>query len=120
MSLPEDMVGTDGLTEADKDSKLSPGENLYEMLQTVAETINSTPSLREELKGTQGWINAVIGIRTDDNRMQQGVIIKHGKITVTKDKVPEDAGATLVFATEQDLMDYQTASADDKIGRAHV
>ncbi|HDL65280.1 MAG TPA: formate acetyltransferase [Proteobacteria bacterium] len=113
MSLPEDMVGTDGLTEADKDSKLSPGENLYEMLQTVAETINSTPSLREELKGTQGWINAVIGIRTDDNRMQQGVIIKDGKITVIKDKLPEDAGATLVFATEQDLIDYQTATADD-------
>ena len=113
MSLPEDMVGTDGLTQDDKDSKLSPGENLYEMLQTVAETINSTPSLREELKGTQGWINAVIGIKTDDKRMQQGVIIKDGKITVIKDKVPEDAGATLVFATEQDLIDYQTATADD-------
>ena len=40
MSLPEDMVGTDGLTQADKDSKLSPGENLYKTLQSVAETIN--------------------------------------------------------------------------------
>ncbi|MCD4784345.1 MAG: formate acetyltransferase [Candidatus Eremiobacteraeota bacterium] len=94
-------------------TKLSAKKEMYELLQSVAQTFNSTPSLQEELKGTQGWINATVGIRTGDNQVQQAVIIKDGKISVIQDSIPKDAGATLVFATEKDLADYQKANVDD-------
>jgi len=93
-------------------AELTPNEEMYRRLQHVAETFNQTPSLQEELKGTQGWINAIIGIRTDDNRLQQALIIKDGQVGVIKDRVPKEAGASLVFATEKDLLDYQNADAD--------
>jgi len=94
-------------------TELSANEKMYSMLQSVAETFNSTPSLQEELKGTQGWINAVIGIKTDDNQIQYGLIIKDGLITTIKDSVPKEAAAILVFATEKDLINYQSADSDD-------
>ncbi|MBW2204319.1 MAG: hypothetical protein JRF52_09550, partial [Deltaproteobacteria bacterium] len=95
------------------ETELSANEKIYSMLQSMAETFNSTPSLQEELNGTQGWINAIIGIRTDDNRIQHGLIIKDGQVTVVKDSVPKEARASLVFATQKDLIAYQTADNDD-------
>ncbi len=88
-------------------------DGMYKLLQSVTEKFNSTPSLQEELKGTQGWINATIGIRTDDNRVQYGVIIKDGQVSVIKDSIPKEVDATLAFVTEKDLSDYQNANADD-------
>jgi len=95
------------------DTITSASEQIYAMIQSLADTINSSPDLQEELKGTQGWINAVIRIKTDDNVIQHGLIIKDGCVSVTKDKIPEDAAASLVFATEKDLLAYQTADNDD-------
>ncbi len=90
----------------------SASANAIELLQSVAETFNSTPSLQEELKGTQGWINATIGLRTEDDRMQLAVIIKDGHVSA-EDYVPKDVDATLLFRTEKDFNDYQAAKKDD-------
>ena len=99
--------------EPNENSKLTPDENLYKMLQSATEIFNSTPSLKEEMKGTGGWINATIGVKTDDNKIQHGIIIKDGELSLVKGSVPKEAGATLVFATEKDLADYQNASSDE-------
>ncbi|MBU1118756.1 formate acetyltransferase [Patescibacteria group bacterium] len=96
---------------------LSKGESaekkiLLENITSMIETFNTTPSLQEELKGTQGWINATIGFKIDnDKNMRMAVVIKDGKITVRK-SIPKNADATLVFATKKDLTDYKTASKD--------
>ena len=93
-------------------TKSSASEQIYAMIQGLADAINSNPALQSELKGTQGWINAVLGFKTDDDVIKHGLIINDGVITAVKDKIPEDAAASLVFATEADLIAYQTADGD--------
>jgi len=89
-----------------------PSEELYNLLKSTADILNSRPDLREEMRGTQGWINATIGFKTSDNKMGSAVIIKDGHVTV-KDHIPEDVDACLIFRTEKDFTNFQTASKDD-------
>ena len=91
----------------------SPTEDLFNMLQTAADMFNSRPDLQDEMKGTQGWINTIIGFKTNDNKMQHSIVVKDGHISMIKNNIPPDAGATLVFATEKDLSDYQAADNDE-------
>ena len=43
-----------------------PAEELYNLLKSISDILNARPDLREEMKGTQGWINATIGFKTSD------------------------------------------------------
>lgn len=89
-----------------------PSEALFNLLKSTADIFNSRPDLQEEMKGTQGWINATIGFKTSDNKIGSAVIIKDGHVTV-KDHIPEDVDACLIFRTENDFMAFQTANKDD-------
>ncbi|MFK5855339.1 MAG: pyruvate formate lyase family protein [Bacteroidota bacterium] len=96
-----------------KTAQLTPAENLLNLLLTTADLFNSRSDLKNEMKGTQGWINTIIGFKTNDNKMQHAIQIKDGHISVIKNTIPSNAGATLVFATEEDLSNYQTADNDE-------
>ena len=89
-----------------------PSEALLNLLKSTADIFNSRPDLQEEMKGTQGWINATIGFKTSDNKIGSAVIIKDGHVKV-KDHIPEDVDACLIFRTENDFMAFQTANKDD-------
>ena len=93
-------------------SALSAATSTSKLLQSAAETFNTTPALQEELKGTQGWINATIGFKTEDDHMNLSIIIKDGHVTA-EDHIPEDVDATLLFRTEKDFADFQAAKKDD-------
>ena len=101
------------MQKSDSDLIVDLNENLAANLDQVAKTFNLTPSLQSELKGTQGWINATIGFKTSNNKIQQAIIIKDGKIDLIRDSIPRDVDATLIFSTEKDLLAYQNASTDD-------
>ena len=92
---------------------LTPSEALLNLLLTTADLFNSRSDLKEEMKGTQGWINTIIGFKTDDNKMQHAIEVKDGHISAIKSSIPKNAGATLVFATEQDLINYQLTDNDE-------
>lgn len=82
-----------------------PAEELYNLLKSTSDILNARPDLREEMKGTQGWINATIGFKTSDNKMGSAVVIKDGHVTV-KDHIPEDVDVCLIFRTEKDYTDF--------------
>jgi len=86
-------------------------EMMYENIKSVVAEFNKSPKLQAELKGTQGWINAVFGFKTADNHVHLGLVIKDGTVALT-DEIPEDVDAVVVFASEQDLLDYYTGSQD--------
>ena len=65
-----------------------PAEELYNLLQSTADIFNATPELQKEMRGTQGWINTIIGFRTADNSMGVAVVIRDGQITV-KHRFPQ-------------------------------
>ena len=89
-----------------------PAEELYHLLKSTADIFNSRPDLQEEMKGTQGWINATIGFKTSDSKMGSAVVFKDGHVSVM-DHITEDVDACLIFRTEKDFTNFQMASKDD-------
>ena len=89
-----------------------PAEALFNLLKSTADIFNSRSDLQDEMKGTQGWINAVIGFKTSDNKMGSAVRIEEGHVSVVG-HIPEDVDACLIFRTEKDFMIFQTAGKDD-------
>ena len=87
-----------------------PEKLLSNYLQEIADHFNSNPS---ELMGTQGWINARIGFKTDDlSDIQKALLIEDGKLVVT-DEIPSNADATVVFLNQDVLRDSFTGTDDD-------
>lgn len=76
---------------------MNASEQLLQLLHSFAQAYNSVPELKAELKGRQGWINAVVGIRTDDNKIAHGLLIVDGHVDVEEARVPEGAATTLVL-----------------------
>jgi pyruvate-formate lyase len=89
-----------------------PAEQLLKLLESTAAIFNSKPELQSEMKGTQGWINAVIGFKTADNSIGSAVVIKDGHITIKK-QIPKEVDACLIFRSEKDFIAFQTASKDE-------
>ncbi|CAN2042314.1 Formate acetyltransferase [Candidatus Magnetomoraceae bacterium gMMP-15] len=85
---------------------------LDEYLKSINDNFNNSLELQKELEGTQGWINTTIGFRTENNDIQQALIISDGKLD-TMDQIPEKVDATFVFATEQDIIKSFEASPDE-------
>ena len=76
-----------------------PEKLLRDYLENVADHFNSNPS---ELMGTQGWINARIGFKTDDlSDIQKALLIEDGKLDGDLMKYPPNADATVVFFTKE-------------------
>ena len=89
----------------------NPAEQLYNLLSSTTDAFNSNPDIKKEMKGTQGWINAVIGFRTADNTMGATTIFKDGHVSVL-DHISKKVDASLVFRTADDFIKLQSASKD--------
>jgi formate C-acetyltransferase len=87
-------------------------EQIHGVFQLLAETLHSTPALERELRGTQGWLEATIGFRSEDGRLEQAVVIRKGRIRV-KEYIPADADVTIVFARAEDALAQLQASPDE-------
>lgn len=81
-------------------------------LDFIAFAYNNNPELQKEMKGTQGWINADIGFKSCDGKVEMGVLIKDGKI-LTQELVPADANAVICFQTGNNVESYLSASRNE-------
>ncbi len=93
-------------------SNATPAQQLRAVLLEVAEVFNATPALRDQLRGTQGWIDALVGFRTDDGATGYAVEIQGGEVRI-HDAIPEHAEACVVFASSEALARYMSADADE-------
>ena len=91
---------------------LSINEQLRGFLDFIAEAINGTPELREELKGSRGWINATFGLKSDDGLVEQAVIMRDGLVSVDG-RIPDNASAIFIFKEADDIMAQLEASPDE-------
>ncbi len=81
-------------------------------LKYIASKFNTDPELRNEMMGTQGWINLSMGMRADDGSAKGAIIFKDGRVEVLDD-IPGDADCTLIFSTPKDLIEQMDASPDE-------
>lgn len=87
-------------------------EQVHGFLDLVAQAFNTTPELKEELKGTQGWINARIGLKSDDGLLEQALFIQDGQLSV-ENKIPPDVNLIIAFSKGDDVLEQLQASPDD-------
>lgn len=81
-------------------------------LEFVANRFNTSSTLQEELKGTQGWINLSLGMKSENNAIEAAIIFKDGKVTVLK-KIPGDVETVIIFKTSEDILNMTDATPDE-------
>jgi len=100
-----------------------PGERLYQNLVGVAGLFESEPTLREALfaepdpvVGEPRPIEAVVCIRTEDGSVDLLVVIRNGQIRIQRNQgFDEEAGATLVFASEDEIAAFEQVGPDEEV-----
>ncbi|MCP4137642.1 MAG: formate acetyltransferase, partial [bacterium] len=63
-------------------------------LKLMAAQFNHRASLRQYMKGTDGWINFTVGLRTETGSVEQAIIFNNGRVSVLK-YIPENADVVL-------------------------
>lgn len=124
MNTSENMVRTEKslsgyLGLAVSASKLGVGKLLRKhqmllegFLEFVANRFNTSSSLQEELKGTQGWINLSLGMKSEDNAIEAVIVFKDGKVSVLK-KIPSDVETVIIFKTSDEIFNMTDATPDE-------
>lgn len=81
-------------------------------LGVIAYRFNTTPALQEEMRGTLGWINLSLGMRSDDGLMEAAIVFKDGAVNVLK-KIPADVDTIVIYQTAEDLNHHTEATPDE-------
>lgn len=81
-------------------------------LGSMAYAFNTTPDLQEEMKGTQGWLNVSLGLRSEDHSVQGAIIFKDGEVNAFN-MIPDYVDCTLIFKTPDDIIAQMLASPDE-------
>ena len=89
-----------------------PVQQLGAILREVAEVFRATPALRDQLRGTQGWIDAHVGFRIEDDTTGYAVEVRESDVHVCDD-LPASTDADVVFASGEALARYLSADADE-------
>ncbi|MBS3942814.1 MAG: hypothetical protein KGZ32_01045 [Dethiobacter sp.] len=87
-------------------------QQLRGLLEFLAGMFNADEALQEELKGTQGWINVTVGLRTADNTVRKAIAFRDGQVSVL-DEIPADAHCTVVYNKPADIIEMLNASPDE-------
>lgn len=78
----------------------------------VAGRFNTTPVLRRQMRGTQGWINVTVGFRSDDGVVAMAIRFRDGRVSVLP-KVPADADCVFNFTSSHDIARQIEAGPDE-------
>ncbi|MCX5850714.1 MAG: formate acetyltransferase [Deltaproteobacteria bacterium] len=75
---------------------------VHVLLRLMAALFMYRPSLKKYLKGTQGWINFSVGVRTETGSVEQAILFENGKVRVLP-YIPPGTSVTLIFASDDDI-----------------
>ena len=70
------------------------------LLRAMAFSYNHRPKLRKYLKSTHGWINLLMGFRTENCSVNQAIHFNDGEVRVLG-KIPPEVDITLIFRDDE-------------------
>ncbi len=85
---------------------------LQGFLGYIASKFNTNSALQNEMKGTQGWINVSVGMKSEDDSAKGTIIFKDGTVKLLN-YIPNEVDCTLIFSTPKDLIEQMDASPDE-------
>ena len=101
--------------KAKENTSLQASQLLNETLEGIGMALNGDENLQKEMVGKLGPINAIIGVKTDDESIKTTIVVKDGKFSIIKDFCDVDADATLVFDSVEEFNNYVAADSDEAI-----
>ena len=95
--------------------KFSPTNLLLNtLLKVFAANFNLRPKLKKYLQSDQGWIDFSIGFCTDSATVSAAVILKNGKVSVSK-TIPSPVDTLLTFYSEKAVIRLLSATPTEQI-----
>ncbi len=82
------------------------------LLRLMAANFNLRPKLRKWLKGTDGWINFTVGIRSRDNSVKQSIYFHEGRVRALWG-IRRKTDTALVFRTPRMILKMLTVTPDE-------
>ncbi len=84
------------------------------LLGVLATSYNRVPSLRAQLRTTDGWIDLCAGICTRSGSVSAAIRFRGGKVTAMG-RVPEDVDAILVFKSGAEVRKFFAGTPTDQV-----
>ncbi len=82
------------------------------VLRLMAANYNLRPSLKDYLRANGSWFDFSIGFRTESDSVRQAMIIKDGKVKVSK-VIPDDVDAMMILCEDKVVMDVLKAPPNE-------
>lgn len=103
------------LTESQKAAGAEASQLLNSTLEGIAGVLNGEEKYKREMIGDLGPIDAVIGVKTDDETIKTTVIVKDGVFKVKKDFCDPKADTCIIFDNIEEFEKYVSAEPDETI-----
>ena len=94
---------------------LQASKLLNDTLNGIAVALNGSEDLRKKMIGDLGPIDAIIGVKTQDESIRTTINIKDGVFSVVEDFCDVKADATLIFDSVEEFDNYVNANSDEAI-----
>ena len=84
------------------------------LLRLMAFQFNVRPSLRKYMKGKDGWINFSVGLKTENDSVEQAIVFDNGRVRVLK-TIPSDVDVTMHLANNSVLKEMATSTPNEML-----
>lgn len=95
-------------------SKNSMNVLTHWVLRLMAMQFNLRPSLKKQLKSSDGWTDFTIGLKTETGTMEQAITFHNGRAKVLN-YIPENADATMRFTNDAVLKETARLTPNEMI-----
>jgi formate C-acetyltransferase len=85
------------------------------LLKVMALMFNIRPSLKKYLRTTDGWINFSVGIRLEKGRLEQSIIFRNGKVSVSG-KIATGTDVVLRFINKETVREMLKITPNEMLG----
>ncbi len=84
------------------------------LLRLMAFQFNMRPSLRRYMQGKDGWINFSVGIKTENESVEQAIVFHEGRVRVLQ-KIPGDVDVTMHLVNNDVLREMATSTPNEML-----
>lgn len=85
---------------------------MHLLLKIIIKKINKDPFVNQQLKTHYGWLNAIIVLKSEDEKVAQTVIFEEGKVRVEHGQYP-NPNLNIIFITAEDAINQLTLNPDE-------
>jgi len=84
------------------------------VLRLMAVNFNLRPSIRESMRCNGSWVDFTVGLRTEQDTVEQAIRFRDGKATVLR-HIPADVDVTMIMADDSVVKELLSATPNETL-----